>query len=167
MTTETFANPYTDTYENRRFAFATSRNTPRDVVEARAAAARRLRIGYYSPEQVALRAENVVRFERDMARAERADRALEAAFASGAIKGLVGVSHPVPLSALADGTGVVCTYSCCDGVLPTPAQNVIDCEQEAYAEALKLQRRGYGDEAADLFAMVAASRSARGVDTRL
>lgn len=160
MTPETFANPYADSYENRRAAFATNRRTPREVVEARAATARRMRIGYYSPEQVRLRARNAARFERDQAAADRADRAAEAWFVANQDRmvWIVGTNHDTPVAAFLNGADNVrlCTApDCCAGVLETDAQRaqriaVYEGRARGTSRDVMPEWRGDDDEAADM-----------------
>lgn len=155
MTTATVA-PYT--LQQLRNAFATRCSTPDAVVLERALRARRLGVGIFEP--VAL--ENHRAWEQfeaeDLERARKADAWLAEAFRSGAIKVLVGVNHPTPLSALEDGQGVLCAHeSCCAGRLPTPEQNHLDIVQELEAQLAKAWRRGEDDEAREILATLKAA----------
>jgi hypothetical protein len=125
-------NPYTDTASARRSAFSTRRGTPDRVIAARAAAARRLGIGYYSPEAIADRREWAQRWDADMRRSSEAEAALAKLFATpGAVTWIVGKNHDVPVAAYLNGSPNVrlCTAAdCCDGVLETDEQRA---EREA------------------------------------
>ena len=133
------------------------RGTPDQVVLARAAQARRLRVGPYSPEALRYRAE-WARWEREsLELARRADEALAEAFRTGQVKVLVGVAHPTPLSALEDGQGILCEYDCCNGQLPTQEQNHLDIVAELRAQLRKAWRRGEDEEARDILATLKAA----------
>lgn len=142
----TFPNPYADTADNRRAAFATRRGTPAAVVEARAAAARRLGLGYFSAESRAARARNAARFEQSQRDAERADAALRVLFSTpGAVTWLVGVNHDTPVGAYLRGDAglkLCMRPDCCNGVLETAAQRDERIAHE-WAERERAQRDGY------------------------
>lgn len=124
--THTQTNPYRDSVENRRAAFATRRGTPNSVLDARAAAAKKLGIGYYSPEQIAQRARFAQQWDESERRHAEAERELERIFSTpGAITWIVGTNHDVPIAAYLNGVENVklCTrVDCCNGVLETDEQ---------------------------------------------
>jgi hypothetical protein len=113
------------TTQELRAAFSTRTGTPESVIAARAAAARRLRVGPFSPEAIARRSRRIARDREMDAVADAAERWFVENQAS--FTWLVGTNHDTPVASYLAGAPNVrlCEDpACCDGVLETHEQKL-------------------------------------------